>query len=334
MTLREAPGATAECSPCEVEIKDSANSVTWDGIGLNATGYPLDVIALHIYGDDALVENSEIQNRQDICVIVGSHTYGVAHRPRLIHNRIHNCGANHVWNEQTIYLEATRGARVEDNTLYKAWDFGISMYDDAQDSVISHNVIDGAMLQAGVVFGSTDAGKGYCSVNNNNIVRDNIITTTDPMQQWTTRQVAATGQGTSSAQLHLGQPLRRLPSASRRLHSDRQHRRRSALCQPGVRRLQSAAGQSVRGLRTAILGASDAGDSQGLAECGHKPLKCGLSIGLRLDECPSLPPHLVHARLVAKQLAYRLRDRSAPLGRDAHTAPDSPDGLGREASPA
>jgi parallel beta-helix repeat protein len=177
VTLQTAPGATAECSPCEVEIEDSANNVTWDGIDLNASDYPGVVIALHVYGDDALVENSDIQDSQDHCVFLGSSVYGVAWRPRILSNRIHDCGGPApVFNEQALYMSSTRNASIEDNTIYNARDFGINMYDDAQGSLIAHNIIDGARLKAGIAFGSTDVGNGYCSTNNNNIVRDNIIT--------------------------------------------------------------------------------------------------------------------------------------------------------------
>ena len=177
VTLQTAPGATATCSPCEVEIRDSANGVTWDGIDLDASAYPGVVIALHVYGDDALVENTDIQDAQDHCVFLGSSVYGVAWRPRIVNNRIHNCGGpGPVFNEQALYMSSTRNAVIEDNTIYNARDFGINMYDDAQGSLIDHNIIDGARMKAGVAFGSTDLGQAYCSTNNNNIVRDNIIT--------------------------------------------------------------------------------------------------------------------------------------------------------------
>jgi Disaggregatase related len=195
VTLQPAPDAAATCSPCEVEIRKTATSVTWDGVGLNATAYPFDVIALHIYGDDALVENSNIQNGQDICVIVGSETFGVAHRTRIVRNRIHNCGSNHVWNEETIYLEATRDAVVRDNTLYDAADFELSMYDDVQGSVIEHNILDGARTQGGLVFGSTDVGQGYCSVNNANVVTANIISNNHTYAAMDNPSDCAYGQG-------------------------------------------------------------------------------------------------------------------------------------------
>ena len=110
-------------------------------------------------------------------MFLGSSVYGVAWRPRIVNNRIHNCGGpGPVFNEQALYMSSTRNAVIEDNTIYNARDFGINMYDDAQGSLIDHNIIDGARMKAGVAFGSTDLGQAYCSTNNNNIVRDNIIT--------------------------------------------------------------------------------------------------------------------------------------------------------------
>jgi parallel beta-helix repeat protein len=177
VTLQTAPGANAKCSPCEVEIRDSADNVTWNGIDLDASDYAGVVIALHVYGDDALVENSDIQDAQDHCVFLGSSVYGVAWRPRIVQNRIHNCGGPApAFNEQALYMSSTRNAVIEDNTIYNTRDFGINMYDDAQGSLIARNIIDGARLKAGIAFGSTDMGQNHCSTNSGNIVRDNIIT--------------------------------------------------------------------------------------------------------------------------------------------------------------
>jgi chitodextrinase len=177
VTLQEAPGATAKCSPCEVEIKDPANNVTWNGIDVDATGYAFNVIAFHIYGDDALVENSDIQNGLNICMMVGSDTYGIAYRPHVVHDRIHNCGANNPnYNEQAIYLSSSRDAVVEDDTIYNTSDFGLITYDNAQGSLIDHNIFSDAHNRSGISLSSTDNGRGYCNTSNNNTISDNIIT--------------------------------------------------------------------------------------------------------------------------------------------------------------
>lgn len=134
---------------------------------------------VRINGTRITIRDSEITNRHTgICVSVGGgfEHWGIAHDVTLLGNRIHDCGrlpaTNH---DHGIYVEGAVGTVVADNLIYDNADRGIQLYPNAQDSRVTHNVIDGN--GEGVIFSSESGGGEYSRpyASSGNVVSRNII---------------------------------------------------------------------------------------------------------------------------------------------------------------
>jgi len=151
-------------------IADSANDVVVSNLRLD--GRTASAPSPTVNGDRVTFRNNEVTNANtNICFVLGDGEgpYGIAVSPTIAGNRIHHCGrlpaANH---DHGIYVEASRGAVITDNVIYDNADRGIQLYPDAQNSVITGNVIDGN--GSGIIF-SGDFGIS----SNGNVVRGNVI---------------------------------------------------------------------------------------------------------------------------------------------------------------
>ena len=97
-------------------------------------------------------------------------TYATVERLVLERNVIHNCGPAGSKFEHLVYLNHTRNAVVRWNTLTgNAGGWAVHLYDDADGTLVEHNLIDGN--HGGVVFAGDSAER-----SDDNVVRDNIIT--------------------------------------------------------------------------------------------------------------------------------------------------------------
>lgn len=154
-----------------VWIADSANDVVVSGLRLDGrtAGPPSPTIN----GDRVTFRDNEVTNANtNICFVLGDGegSYGIAVSPRIERNRIHNCGLLPATNHHHgIYVEASRGAIITGNVIYDNADRGIQLYPDAQNSVITGNILDGN--GSGIIF-SGDFG----IASNGNDVRGNVIT--------------------------------------------------------------------------------------------------------------------------------------------------------------
>ena len=168
IVVRSAPGTVATLRG-RLWIENSADYVTFRRLRLNGRNdddLPSPTINsnyVHFFDNNVTNDNTAI------CFILGSHDYGVAVRPVIARNRIHNCGelppTNH---DHGIYALASRGAVIRHNYIYDNADRGIQLYTDAQRSKIVNNVIDGN--GQGIIF---SGDSGYAS--SNNYVARNII---------------------------------------------------------------------------------------------------------------------------------------------------------------
>jgi parallel beta-helix repeat protein len=172
LVIRSAPGTMATVRG-RMWISDSANDVVVQGLridGTNRDGGELP--SPTIQGDRVrLLANDITNHRHHICLILGSiRGYGVARNVIVDGNRIHNCGRrpgdNHL---HGVYVESARGTRIVNNVIYANADRGIQLYPNAQDTLITRNVITGN--GQGVIFSGAE---GYAS-SGNRVVR-NVIT--------------------------------------------------------------------------------------------------------------------------------------------------------------
>ncbi len=129
----------------QVVIDPDAEGVTVSDLDLDATG--LNKPSPIILGDDATIARNDITNNQTpiLCLLIGAkgHDSGaLAERTRIEGNRIHDCGVsdNH---RHGIYVEHARDTKIIGNEIFDNADRGIQLYPDAQNTVISGNVIDG-----------------------------------------------------------------------------------------------------------------------------------------------------------------------------------------------
>ena len=143
---------------------------------LNFEGLGTDENTIVIYGvTDLLLENSDVTNkyRGNSCMSVGNASIGVAIRPVIRRNTIHECGlSSHGNKDHGIYAHSSIDGRITENVFWGVTGYSIQLYPNTQSMIVSHNVFDGGSpsIRGGVVFGGDT---NYRS--NNNIVEFNVI---------------------------------------------------------------------------------------------------------------------------------------------------------------
>lgn len=170
VTLRSYPGERATIIG-RVAVAKGANGVSVEGLTLNGSN-PDRAASPFIGADDVSFIGNEVTNdHTGICFLLtgqGGQSYRVSNT-LIADNRIHDCGTlpanNH---EHGIYIQRTEGAVIRDNVIYDNADRGIQLYPDAQNTLISGNVIDGN--GSGVII-SGDLG----TASNGTLVIHNVI---------------------------------------------------------------------------------------------------------------------------------------------------------------
>jgi hypothetical protein len=177
LTLRSAPGTRALIQGYVV-IRDSANHVTLSRVDVD--GHDGRPITIHVYGDDALLDDLDVTNRNKVnrtytgsCILLGRAGLPTF-RPIVQRSRIHNCGSS--GHDHGIYAEFPRNAVIRDNYIYDSPGYGISLYPDAQRTLIARNVID-ANGHGNITFSGEKAGKEYDQdyASSRNRVVQNVI---------------------------------------------------------------------------------------------------------------------------------------------------------------
>jgi len=174
IVLRSAPGVTARILG-RIEIAETANYVTVSHLRIYGGSSPENT--LQVWGDRFKLLNSEIDgghsSTMQSCVYLGHVTYGVAYDTVIDHNRIHDCGTSATFEGHGFYVDAVRGnTQITNNYIYDNDGFGMQLYPDGDNVHIEHNVFDGTVVKAGLIFGGETPG--YSS--DNNTVRHNIFT--------------------------------------------------------------------------------------------------------------------------------------------------------------
>ena len=169
ITIRSSPGQRARLVG-RLWVERGANHVTisfLDLDGRNADDLPSPTVNARY---TTFAANNVTNVNTEICFVLGSNTYGPAVGTLIAFNRIHNCGELPAMNhDHGIYVEHSRGVRIVSNLIYDNADRGIQLYPDAQETYISHNVIDGN--GTGIQF-SGDSGLA----SSDNLVESNLIT--------------------------------------------------------------------------------------------------------------------------------------------------------------
>lgn len=143
LTVQAAPRATANLCG-HIEFKKSARY--WTLRGLRIDGSCSDQQTVQVFANRVRIVGNDITNHHEAgsCVFIGSHEYGVAHSTAIGGNRIHDCGNNDsTAGTHGIYVSASRDARITNNVIVRNAAFGIQLYDDAQGTLVSGNIIDG-----------------------------------------------------------------------------------------------------------------------------------------------------------------------------------------------
>ncbi|HET6830661.1 MAG TPA: NosD domain-containing protein [Solirubrobacterales bacterium] len=170
VTLTSYPGERATLRG-QLRINYTADGAVAENLSLDGRNVD-ELLGPLIYADDVILRDNEITNHhQGICVAVSSYRNEPPTRDVLIEgNVIHDCGELPATNHHHgIYASHARNTVIRGNLIYGNADRGVQLYPDADDSVVTGNVIDGN--GQGVIFGG-----GPDSSSDNNLVADNVIT--------------------------------------------------------------------------------------------------------------------------------------------------------------
>jgi nitrous oxidase accessory protein NosD len=143
--------------------------------GLTLTSHdPVYPIPLKIQADDfSLIGNDITAARNISCVLIGSGDRAVSHTLVEL-NRIRRCGRTGKLSH-LLYVTHSRGAVIRNNLLIgNRGGWAVHLYPDADGTLIEGNVIDSN--EGGVIF----AGDGGGDTSDGNVVRENVITNSDP----------------------------------------------------------------------------------------------------------------------------------------------------------
>ena len=136
--------------------------------GRNELGKPSPTIN----ANKVILRGNDITNRHTtICVSITDFSGEPPPRGVVIaDNVIHDCGELPATNHHHgIYVSHARGTVIRNNVIYGNADRGVQLYPDADDSIVTGNVIDGN--GQGVIFGG-----GPDSSSDDNLVAGNVIT--------------------------------------------------------------------------------------------------------------------------------------------------------------
>jgi len=142
--------------------------------GLTLTSHdPVYSIPLKIQADDVSLDRNDITAARNIsCVLIGS-ARKVAHTV-IEFNRIHRCGRTGKL-AHLLYVTHSQGAVIRNNLLVdNPGGWAVHLFPDADGTLVEGNVIDAN--QGGVIF----AGDGGGNTSDQNVVRENVITNSNP----------------------------------------------------------------------------------------------------------------------------------------------------------
>ncbi len=172
-TLRSYPGERATVSG-RVRIEATAVGATLEGLMLD--GRNPEGLSPLIHASGAVVRDNEITNfHTHICIAVDR--YPGAETPTGVvieNNRIHDCGRLPATNyDHGVYVSRAIGTVIRGNWIYDNADRGVQLYSQAQESVVTGNVIDGN--GQGVLFGGEQTNPSSNNVVENNVISNSVL---------------------------------------------------------------------------------------------------------------------------------------------------------------
>lgn len=171
-TLRSYPGERATLDG-DTQVQPGANDVTLSKLNFVGDGRASTVKP---YSSGVTISDSDITNNRlgGSCVQLGGPGSGyTTERPRIVRNRIHDCGGGGT-HDHGIYAGWVSGGEISDNLIYNInQGYAIQFYPSAEGVTFKHNVIDGGptTLRGGITF----AGSGGAA-SSDDTVEHNIIT--------------------------------------------------------------------------------------------------------------------------------------------------------------
>ena len=142
--------------------------------GLTLTSHdPVYSIPLKIQADDFSLDRNRITAARNIsCVLIGSDRK--VSNTLVEFNRIRRCGRRGKLSH-LLYVTQSQGAVIRYNVLVgNRGGWAVHLYPDADATLVERNVIDSN--KGGVIF----AGDGRGDTSDQNVVRENVITNSDP----------------------------------------------------------------------------------------------------------------------------------------------------------
>ena len=168
VTLTSYPGEQATLTG-RLVITREADQATIENLTLD--GSPGDGPSPTVNAADVVFLGNDVTNRHTgICFVLGDDKYGEANGTLIENNRIHDCGRLPATNQDHgIYAAHASGTVIRNNLIYGNADRGIQLYPDADDSLVTDNVIDGN--GEGVIISGNDE-----SSSDDNLIEGNLIT--------------------------------------------------------------------------------------------------------------------------------------------------------------
>ena len=169
-TLTAYPGESATVRG-RIRVDSRADGTVIEGLSLDGRN-PENLHGPLIYADDVVLRGNDITNHHmAICVAVArEYDEPVPRNVLIAGNRIHDCGELPATNHHHgIYISNAVGTVVRGNWIYSNADRGVQLYPNADESIVTRNVIYGN--GQGVIFGG-----GESSSSDNNLVARNVIT--------------------------------------------------------------------------------------------------------------------------------------------------------------
>jgi parallel beta-helix repeat protein len=153
-----------------VEVASSAPFVVLENFDINGSTTPQQTVQL--FAANTVLRNLDITNERKggSCIQIGDLDYGIASNDVIDHNRIHGCGLNSsVGGDHGLYVGATRGGRITNNVIFDSAGFGITLYPDAEGTLIANNLVYQSGFATVIFAGSAD------HASSGNILTRNVL---------------------------------------------------------------------------------------------------------------------------------------------------------------
>jgi len=131
---------------------------------------------IQVHGADFTLQGSDVTNqwRGRSCLMLGDPAAGTALRPVIRGNRFHQCGNPANGNlDHGIYASSVVDGLITENEFWDIAAYAIQLYPHAQNTVFSHNIVDGtgSTSRGGVIVGGENTG----IPSSGNLIEYNVI---------------------------------------------------------------------------------------------------------------------------------------------------------------